>query len=87
MALQRRLQHRVDRLQVAQQRQVRVPVEPAAQQGRDQGAAFDVDVQRAGLDLQPFGKTQRQGLSRRSIASIISRPAGAAGVRCRGAGP
>lgn len=38
-----------------------MPVEPV-QQCHDHGAAFDVDVQRAGLDLQPFGKDQRLGL-------------------------
>ena len=74
MSVQRRLERRVDRLQVAQQQKIAAPVEPPAQQGRDERCALDLDVLRTGLALQPLGEIQGQARSKTGIASIIRAP-------------
>ena len=74
MSVQRRLERRVNRLQVAQQQKIAAPVEPPAQQGRDERCALDLDVLRTGLALQPLGEIQGQARSKTGIASIIRAP-------------
>ena len=72
MALERGLQRRIDRMQVAQHGAIGRPVHPAAQQRVHEGAALDLRVQVAGFGSEGFGQQQagRQATLRRSNNTV-----------------